>query len=156
MNGCLRERTLFLLSEGEGSAAERAHLGACPRCAARYEDMTRASALAARVLEEGPLPARAAGREATLRPWSIAAALAVGLVLALVWRGVPGDPSRRPAALAEDTSDPQGLYLMSRVLFAPEAESAPAPDSDGVYLEAALSGESPCETERGGWDPRCQ
>jgi len=50
MIGCLRERTLFRLAEGEGTARQRRHLASCPRCQTRAEALVHARDLAATVL----------------------------------------------------------------------------------------------------------
>jgi hypothetical protein len=90
MTRCLTERTLVLLEAGEGAAEERAHLRACPRCAARYRALGDDLELIADALHAGPPPAAAAPPR--LR-WRAVGALAATVALAVgatwLWRAAP-------------------------------------------------------------------
>jgi len=166
MSRCLNERTLFLLSEGEGRAPERAHVAWCARCAARYERVVRASELAARVLREEPPPLPR--RPSVPARWLMPVAAAALLVLTLVWHGAvvrpPAEPvvfngKRTEVALASgqhrSAPNPVVLARASDVFSAIDGDVAPDRDSDGTYLEAALGGEWPCEGQEQFADPRC-
>ena len=156
MSRCLPPWTLFVVSLGEGKPEQRSHLMKCAHCAARYREAIGVTELAAHVLREGPLPERAPARRPVWRPWSMAVAAAAAIVLTLVWRGVP-DEARRQVAMTETAGEVPRLSLVhvSRVLFPPEG-FPPSVDSDGVYLEAALQGEWPCEREAGEPDTQCE
>ncbi len=76
MNNCLNQKTLLLLHDGEGSAADRAHLDGCLNCARRYRQLTDDLKDIVAALRQPPPP------QATRKPmmsaglrWSLAAAL---------------------------------------------------------------------------------
>src|SRR5207245_11779906 len=79
MSRCLTERTLMLLQAGEGRAEERAHLRACPRCAARDRALEDELGVIADALRAGPAPGAARPR---LR-WRSVGALAASVALAV-------------------------------------------------------------------------
>ena len=85
MSRCLRDRTLWKLSEGEGTPVERAHVEACPVCARRYQRLGRDLDVLRQVLHEAPplqaVPQRTRGLR--VRWLTVAAVLA----LALAWAG---------------------------------------------------------------------
>lgn len=152
MTGCLGERALFRVSEGDATAAEQAHLSACPRCGAALRDLDAAVALAARVLREGPLPTVAPRRlsmwSAGLLPLAATLVLAVGVTW---WTTARTLVPTRPVQLAS-----LSLTELSHALGAGDgSESDTTPDSDVAYLQAALSGQWPCEGYEAPLDPRC-
>ena len=57
MTYCLNERTLFLLSEGDGRPRERQHLAACAACQGRQRALLRTAheQLNAKLFQAGPL-----------------------------------------------------------------------------------------------------
>ena len=81
MSGCLEDRTLLLIHYGEGSAAERTHLGSCLGCAARHQRLVRDLQVIGDALRGAP-PAAALSRPRTL-PWRSLAAAAALAALAL-------------------------------------------------------------------------
>ena len=133
MSRCLTERTLTLLRAGEGSAEQRAHLSACPQCAARYRALGEDLGLIADALCAGPPPD--AAHPARLR-WRAVGALAATIVLAVgaawLWRGAPVAPpggGGDVSALVED---------LAGTLFAtPEAGATGEQSAADVADEAA-------------------
>ncbi len=146
------------LAEQRGNPASRAHLAACPSCAARVDDLRAvlAEARAADVPEPSPLfwehlsarvsdavadeaqPGRAAAPVRWLRPaWLVAAATlaAVALVLLVVVRPAPVPPAGPAAAPAVPLAE--GLPAGS--------DDTPGPDvlDEPWALVAALSDELP-------------
>ena len=82
---CLEDKTLFLLSEGEGSKEQRSHLQSCQLCTERYHEIERDLRLIARTLQQEPppLPVTAPGAPIFFRFLPIAAG--VLLAIALMW-----------------------------------------------------------------------
>jgi len=157
MNRCLRDRTLFMLAEGDGTAAERQHLDTCPDCAARQQRMMAVSALAGRVLRESPLPRPRPKAAPAVGRWLVPA-MALAMVVAVVWHEVPAGPD--PALVATDASAEElSLASVSTALFGDDddadAEAVAEPD-DGSDLQVALLGDWPCEGQDAVLDPRCE
>ena len=57
MSRCLRERTLWDIYEGEGTAAQQAHLRTCVACRGRYQALVHTLAEIRSSLQETPPPA---------------------------------------------------------------------------------------------------
>src|SRR5688500_8571116 len=85
MSRCLEEKTLLLLSEGDGGAEKRSHLQNCRPCMARYDDLTRDLRSITRTLQEEPPPLRAGNPRAAILYRSVAIAAGLLLAIALVW-----------------------------------------------------------------------
>jgi hypothetical protein len=144
---CLGDRTLFLLSEGEGTSRQRQHLAACADCRARYHSLTTVGELAGRVLLEGPWPDEGAERTPVLG-WLVPAGAALAAALVLAWLGVSG----RGLRLEPTTAPPGVAYAalslddVSSTLFAADdGVWRPEQDADEASLQAALEGEWPCD-----------
>ena len=56
MSRCLRERTLWDIYEGEGAAAQQAHLQTCVACRMRYQALVHTLAKISNSLQETPPP----------------------------------------------------------------------------------------------------
>jgi len=146
MTDCLGDRTLFRLSEGDGTDWEHLHLATCPGCRTRYRRFVSAAEAAGQVLRDGPWPDGGASRAAAIR-WGFVPAAALAATLALAWFGVVGrgshlsTPSEQPGAAYAALS----LTDVSSTLFADDAVWRPDEDSDEEALQAALQGESPCD-----------
>jgi len=147
MTRCLRDRTLLLLYEGEGSSAQRAHLKECEACAARYRRLDRDLKAIGQVLREEP-PSPVVSHPA--RPFAVRwlpAAAALAMTLMLVWVGVrTWSPSARPGTKSESWSVldelPSNPFLLSDALALELATEGVGPaDLAAVALEAAR----PCE-----------
>jgi hypothetical protein len=142
MNRCVSEETLFALATGDGSAAERAHVRDCPRCAARAAALGDDLRLLRQALLEEPLPvtARAPRRHGSWLP--IAGALAAAALLALAWAAPwRAPPAARPVQVAQVSSLARDV---SAALFEPSHAATVAQVSDSAYIEAALNGGWPC------------
>jgi hypothetical protein len=149
MSRCLRERALWLLSEGEASRADRAHVASCTDCAARLHRLEQ-DLSQLRLALSGPQPPQAA--IARLRPvrqrWLAAAAALAALVL-LAWSGVwwQQPPPPLPMEVRQESiwSFIEGV---SAALFLTDESGFVAIQdqlSDLDDLQAALVGEWPCE-----------
>ena len=169
MRRCLSEETLFLISEGEGTASRQsdlAHLESCDTCTQRYQSLTQDLAVLGQVLQEpAPLQAVTRPHRASLfRPivrWT-ATATAVAAVLAVVWAGwwlreplqllVSFEPVDEEVwAFVEEDALP-ALFSTKQLSLG----NLPSDASDGDYLLAALDGGWPCEGAEGvacGADP---
>lgn len=147
MRPCVDERDLVQAYYGEGDAADRAHLGACLRCAARYQRLARdLQAIGQALAAAPPVGASRPGRAFRRRRVLVAAVALVGLA---AFAGLEGWMWResflwvRPASRAMDAGDLRFLAEVSTILSpagdvsggafltpAPEAASAPAADTD--------------------------
>ena len=56
MSQCLKDRSLLLLHEGEGTGTQQSHLADCESCATRYRQLKRDLEAIERVLREEPPP----------------------------------------------------------------------------------------------------
>lgn len=153
MSRCLREETLWLLSEGEGTNAERTHLEGCTDCTRRYEQLTQDLKKLGRVIQRGPfLSTTARPRRAWSFRWGYATA-ALATLLVVLWGGLW---LREPAqflwsALSAETLDSEDLQFLQQEVF-PAMFSTPniglgtlpGHTTDGAYLEAAVNGGWPC------------
>ena len=138
MTACVSEKSLVAITAGEGSAAERAHVGACRRCAARAAALEDDLRLVRETLVDGPLPVTVRSDRWSWAP--LAGALAATAVLTLVWSARTATPPRTPsdaplAALAGD---------VSVALFDAPQRTAASRVPDSAYLQAALDGGWPC------------
>lgn len=140
MNSCMSEESLVALATGEGTAAERAHVRECPRCAARYGALDDDLRLLRQALLEEPLPAAARAPRVRWR-MPVGVALAATALLALVWAA----PWRSaPTALPAGAFQVSGLARdVSAALFAP-SQAVTVQLSDSAYFEAAIDGGWPC------------
>jgi hypothetical protein len=150
MNECLDDWTLFLLTEGEGSAAQRLHVASCATCSRQQRRLLRASEVAGRILREGPWPERTKRRPRTVVTWLLPLAAAAVLVMAVNMRG-------HAPRLVGSEAVPLSMTDVSNALFAVDTQGEdPAPDSQYAYLEAAMDGDWPCEGQETALDPRCE
>jgi hypothetical protein len=138
MTTCVSDESLVAIATGEGTAAERAHLRACRRCAERASALNDDLRVVRHALLEGPLPTTA--RPARWAWLPVTGALAATAVVALVWAASPAMRAHPPSAapLASLASD------VSVAVFDAPDRSVAAHASDSAYLEAALNGGWPC------------
>ena len=142
MSRCLTEQMLMLLQAGEGSAEERAHLRACPRCAARHRALADDLGVIADALRAGPPPGAVHPR---LR-WRAVGALAATVALAVggtwMWRAAQVPPPGGGGDVSAQVEDLAGtLFATSEVTAAGEqSDEAAAFDEDD---ELALLFEGP-------------
>jgi hypothetical protein len=150
MNGCLPDRVLWALSEGEGSATDRDHLANCRLCAARARHLASDVEVLATILRDPPPAAavRAPVGTAGLR-W--AAAALVAMAVGLAWMRGTSMPGRM---LPSQATELPALQAFSADVFADpdEAALAPAPLTDLEVMAAAVEETAPCEWQPGGCD----
>jgi hypothetical protein len=147
MTACLGDRTLWALSEGDGSTPEREHLEECGLCAHRVRHLHDDLAVIGRALRGREPAVAVAGR----RP--LTGALAWGLMGASLVTAFLAVFVLRPEAprssLASGADGVTALAAISRTVFAEEGRSAaPATDLDVVATAFTVSG--PCEWEADG------
>lgn len=147
MSRCLKDQTLLVLYDREGTSTQRAHLTECEACATRYRQLGCDLQAISQVLRRKP-PPKAIGHR--FRPFTVRwlpTAVAAVLALVLIWEGVRiWNPSARPPhkgitneeiwSLLEGAS--ADLFWMNQAI-AEELWIA----TDG--LAAALQAEWPCE-----------
>ncbi|MBX3023906.1 hypothetical protein KF840_03250 [bacterium] len=148
MNACLSERILVELATGDGTAALRAHVAACPDCAGRLQALERDLSLVRVALRDAP------GRVAARRqPWlRLAAAATAGAALLLLTLTSirPTAPVSLAAAGGESTNEL--AEALSTALFADADLGTADPASDDHALAAALNGGALCD---GGYGDDC-
>ena len=85
MIGCLNDRSLFLINEGDGDSEQQSHLENCRSCAKRYERLVADLALLGNTLAHAAPSVHAAPLRMPIfyRSLPIAVALLLGIVL--VW-----------------------------------------------------------------------
>lgn len=151
MTRCLRDRTLWLMSEGEGRQAQWAHLQDCLPCAARYQRLKHDLAVLGSMLNDRPPLQRKVRPPHALRaPWMAAAALAA--TLAIVW-GTLWLQRPMPLVIPPETHYEAIWPFLGEIS---DALFSMLDGGDGEVLvhfpdltdlEAALQGEQPCEPQ---------
>jgi hypothetical protein len=150
MSHCLRDRTLWLLSEGEASRQARAHVASCTFCAARLRRLEQDLNHVRSTLSAPPPPQAASARLCPVRPRWMASAATVAAVVVIGWLGLwsqlPSPPLPMDARQESIWPFIEGVYL---ALFTVDSGFTGIPDrlSDLADLQAALTGEWPCEEQ---------
>jgi hypothetical protein len=147
MNGCLKDQTLLSLHDGEGTGAERTHLTECAACAARYRRLRGDLEAIRQVLRETPPPHIVSRGSRSFASRWLPLAVAVGLILVLVWGGArlwrpAGSPLSNEeiwALLGESSAD---LFLLNEA-FAEEVWM----NTVDAEVATALEAEWPCERD---------
>ncbi|MBI3302208.1 MAG: hypothetical protein HYZ72_09070 [Deltaproteobacteria bacterium] len=161
MNTCLRDRTLLLLSAGEGTKEQRAHLQSCAACADRYQRFVHNLEAIERVLRETSPPPAVSPRLFPLRLRWRPVATALAVTLALVWGGMqvwrPSPPTFSAGVRNEDVFSFLEKEVSPALFSTVDADAAevPIPVSTTAYLEAALEEGWPCEGQDPVFDPGC-
>ena len=159
MSCCLRDRTLWRLSEGEVSRAERAHVASCVVCAARLRRLEQDLGDLRSVLSGSPPPqvAPAQRRPVRIRWMAVAATLAAMVMFAWFggWWLQPSSPL--PMEAHQESIWPFIEGVSSALFPTVEVGFSAAPDrlSDLNDLQAALAGEWPCEGPQALGDIAC-
>jgi len=153
MNTCLRNRALLLLSAGEGTSEQQAHLATCTACATRYRQFVHELESIERVLREtDPLPASLPRRSPLRLQW-LPAAAALATLVALIWGGLWFRPAPEPVVARKTPNSEVVSFLEDQVspaLFAMtdvRLVDLPDPVSNLTYLQAALDDGWPCEQQ---------
>jgi hypothetical protein len=161
MNRCLRDRTLWLMSEGEASREDQAHVASCAVCTERLQHLEQDLRQLRSVLC-GPPPLQGA----STRLWSVrvpwmTAATALAAMLIVVWVGLWWQAALPPMTPMEAAQEPVGPFLerVSEALFTTGevgAVGTVALPFDLTDLQAALAGEWPCEGQDTLWRLECE
>lgn len=149
MRECPDDRTLERLFAGEGRAAQRRHLAACPECALRMRRIEQDVERIREALFEDPpleLLRRSPGRPARPLLGVLVLGAAAACVAAVLWvRPVTMEPTGSPFELAGF------MHTASQALFPAIEEDSGAVASPRVAqlaaLGTALTGERPCTLE---------
>ena len=143
MSRCLRERTLWGIYEGEGTAAQQAHLQACEACRGRYQTLVHALEEISSSLQETPPPPIRVPRPFPhpLRWHSAVVGLAVLLLLvggSLWLRQVP--PPTQPAVVHSEELAPLLEEVDTIVVMILDADDVEVWETmaDMAALDAAL------------------
>ena len=149
MSRCLRNRALWLFSEGEASREDRAHVASCVICTARLRRLEQDLNYLRSALAEPPLPPAALVRRRRGRGRWMASAAALAAMVVLVWFGIWWQ-QLAPSLPMEVRQESVWLFIESvSVALFPSIESgfAAAPErlSDLDDLQVALAGEWLCE-----------
>lgn len=144
MKRCLRDQTLLLLYEGEGTDLQRAHLKACLACARRYRRLVHELEVIGRVLqEEPPLRSFAYRAQPSYVRW-VPLATALGVVLAILWGGMWVRRVNSPVLPEELGSISEFLEEVSTAVFSAvndKGEEGSSSTFDFTYLREALGEE---------------
>lgn len=150
MSRCLDEKTLLLLSEGDGGAEERSHLRICRHCRARYDELTRDLRSITHTLQEEPPPLRVVNPRAAIFYRSVSIAAGLLLAVALLW-GEPGSWRPKRSALSEQALNSEISQFLEQVSEAispggnvSEAETVLS-ESDLASVQLALGGNCSAE-----------
>jgi hypothetical protein len=151
MSRCLKDRTLLLLHDGEGTVAERAHVTECETCATRYRLLGRDLEAIGQALRGEPPPktVRHPFSPFTVRWLPTAAALALALVL--TWVSVQlWNPPGPPPLKGIDAGEARSLLddLVSNPFLPTDALAVELATEGGASYElaaAVLEAERPCE-----------
>jgi hypothetical protein len=153
MSHCLRDRTLWLLSEGEASGEDRAHVASCVVCATRLHRLEQDLSQLRVVLFDSPPPQATLVRRRPLGGRWLASAAALAAMVVLAWYGVRWQRPSLPLPMeARQESIWPFIEGVSAVLFPTvDAGAISAPDqlADLDDLRAALAGDWPCDGQAG-------
>ena len=160
MSRCLSEETLLLLSEGEGTREDRAHLTKCQVCTIRYQRLGKDLTLLGQVLREPPpRPVVFRERRFPALRWVPVAVAGVTIVVLLWGRGQwselsqapPTIPPPSPTAADEIQDEDLARFLAKAVgpaIFSTAdlgVKDLPQRATSLSYLQAALDGGWPNE-----------
>ena len=150
MSRCLRDRTLWLLSEGESSRDDRDHVASCAVCAARLRRLEQDLRRLKSVLTGPPPPQVAPTRLPPVRVRWLTAASTLAAMLMAVWVGLWWQQPSSPTSPTEARAESVWPFIegISAALYSTaDVSGIGTPDqlSDLDDLQAALAGDSPCE-----------
>lgn len=158
MSRHLQDEALWLLHEGQGTSADRAHLEECPSCTTRSQQLARDLKILGQVLREAPPPQVVPQPRRTLQiRWAPAAAVMAATLL-LAWGQdwlrvltLPVSPmeARRNEEIAQFVTQELPFALFSTAELSPGR--LPARATNLAYLQAALDGgwpSEPCDPSR--------
>jgi hypothetical protein len=149
MNRCLRDRTLWLMSEGEASREDRAHMASCAVCAMRLRRLEQ-DLRQLRSILTGPPPQVAPTQPRPLRVQWLPAAATLAALLMVVWVGLWWTQPAPPMQPTEARQESVWPFIegISAALFA-SVDFGVTGTADQLWdlgdLQAALAGDWPCE-----------
>jgi hypothetical protein len=151
MSRCLGDRTLWLLSEGEGSREDRAHVASCVACSARLRRLKADLGCLTSVLRALPPQVAPTWPPPIRLPWMTAAAMLAAMFM-VVWVGLWWQQPSLPVLPMEVSQESIGAFIdvVSAALFATVdfgVTGAPDPLPDLDDLQAALAGHWPCDEQ---------
>lgn len=152
MSRCPGDRLLWLVSEGEGSRVDRAHVASCAACSARLRRLEADLGRLTSVLRAPPAQI-APTRPQPFRPQWVTAAAMLAAVIMAVWVGLWWQQPAPPVLPVEASQESIWSFIdaMSAALFAagdPGVMSSPDALADDLGdLQAALAGDWPCDGE---------
>ena len=152
MKGCLSDRSLWALLEGEGTEGERAHLAGCQLCGSRSQRLTHDLKLLGAVLSDAPPGAEAVPYVGWARVRWAAAAAAIAMALTFGWVRGKSAPDRPAPVLAYSMPV---LETLAGEVFADSGfgSALASPDVTDLDALAGVSDETaPCEWQPGGCD----
>jgi hypothetical protein len=140
---------LWLLSEGEGSRADRAHVASCVACSARLRRLEVDLGRLTTVLRAPP-PQVTPTRPQPFRPQWVTAAAMLAAMFTVVWVGLWWHQPSSPTLPMEASQESIWPFLdgVSAALFAtidPGVMISPDALADLDDLQAALAGDWPCD-----------
>jgi hypothetical protein len=138
MTGCLEDKALFLLTEGEVNEAHRAHLQSCRTCSKRYDEIQQDLWLLTRTLAQEQPPVRLPKPKAPIFYRSLPIAAGALLAVALMW-----GESRRPDSSSEQALNGDVSQFLQQVAEAIDGGTtkdvgSPSSDTDLATLQVAL------------------
>jgi hypothetical protein len=149
MSRCLGDRTLWLLSEGEASREDRAHVVSCVICAARLQRLEQTLNRLKSVLTGPPPPEMALGQLRHVRTRWMASAAALAAMVMLVWFGVWWQQplSSRSMRMHQESPWPFLEGVATAPFSTVDIDFSMTADglADLADVQAALAGEWPCE-----------
>jgi hypothetical protein len=150
MNRCLHDRTLWLLSEGEASREDRAHVVSCAACTARLQRLEEDVRRLTWVLSAPPPPQVAQARLWPVRGQWLTASATLTVLLVVVWVGLWWQQPSPPALPTEAHQESVWPFIegISAALFS-SVDSGVIGTTEEVGdlddLHAALDWDWPCE-----------
>lgn len=163
MKRCVSDRTLWLVAEGEATAADRDHVQSCVACTARYQRLDHDLATL-RVALSGAPPRRMVRQSAVPVRWHWPTATAAVVLIALAWGSLWFQGPSWPNLAPVDGQEAVASFLaeVSLALFASaDAElfgevAWPAFALDSPVPSVAVDDEWGCDSEPLWFDVQCE
>jgi hypothetical protein len=147
---CLSEQDLLSLFNQEGDVTQQSHLASCQACAAKYRQLENDLKVISQTLQAIPPPAMVHQRLAGFNFRWLPAAVALTLIVAMVWSGARlRSPANKISTRAADSGEawsilddlPSNPFLLNEAI----AKELGMEDSDVVEVEAIMETEWPAD-----------